>query len=125
MGGPDDRRDGLGRFGLPMVATHQAQQIATLLEAVDGDLQEPVCMVIIGGGAALLQHGATSPAREIDAWSAALSSLHRWLGAIALRVLLRPGLRDGPLLVGGLLLLLTLLGFRGLVAHVRSRGGVG
>jgi hypothetical protein len=47
---------------------YQAEQIRRFLRAVDKYLREPTRLVVIGGGAALLQHGATSPTRDIDAF---------------------------------------------------------
>jgi Nucleotidyltransferase of unknown function (DUF6036) len=47
---------------------YQAEQIRRFLEAVDKHLRRPVRLVIVGGGAALLQHGAKSPTRDIDAY---------------------------------------------------------
>src|SRR5690349_23573390 len=46
---------------------YRADQIKRFLEAVDRHLKQPVRLVIIGGGAALL-HGAKSPTRDIDAF---------------------------------------------------------
>lgn len=50
------------------MTTFGAQQIRRFLEAVDKRLSSPVRLVIIGGSAALLQHGAKSPTRDIDAF---------------------------------------------------------
>ena len=48
------------------MTTFQADQIRQFLETVDKHLRAPVRLVIIGGGAALLGHGAKSPTRDID-----------------------------------------------------------
>jgi hypothetical protein len=48
------------------MTTFQADQIRRFLETVDKHLRSPVRLVIIGGGAALLGHGAKSPTRDID-----------------------------------------------------------
>jgi len=50
------------------MTTYQAEQIRRFLEAVDKHLRRPVRLVVIGGSAALLQHGARSPTRDIDAF---------------------------------------------------------
>jgi hypothetical protein len=48
--------------------TYEAEQIRRFLKEVDKHLSKTVRLVIIGGGAALLQHGARSPTRDIDAF---------------------------------------------------------
>jgi hypothetical protein len=55
--------------------TFGAQQIRRFLEAVDKRLSSPVRLVIIGGSAALLQHGAKSPTRDIDAFEGDIALL--------------------------------------------------
>ena len=50
------------------MSKYQAEQIRRFLEAVDKHLRRRVRLVIVGGGAALLQHGAKSPTRDIDAY---------------------------------------------------------
>ena len=50
------------------MSKYRADQIRRFLEAVDKHLRKPVRLVIVGGGAALLQHGAKSPTRDIDAY---------------------------------------------------------
>jgi Nucleotidyltransferase of unknown function (DUF6036) len=51
------------------MTTYQVEQIRRFLEAVDEHLRKRARLVIIGGGAALLQHGARSPTRVIDAYA--------------------------------------------------------
>lgn len=58
-----------------MATTYQAEQIRRFLEAVDRHLREPAQLVIIGGGAALLQHGAKSPTRDIDTFGGPLAAV--------------------------------------------------
>ena len=48
------------------MTTYQTEQIKRFLEAVDKHQRKPVRLVVIGGSAALLQHGARSPTRDID-----------------------------------------------------------
>lgn len=43
-----------------------ATEIRRFLEALDRHLSKPVPLTVIGGSAALLQHGAHSPTRDID-----------------------------------------------------------
>lgn len=55
--------------------TYQAEQIRLFLTKLDGHLRVRVRLVIIGGGAALLQHGARSPTRDIDTFEGDPSAL--------------------------------------------------
>src|SRR5262245_27785189 len=57
------------------MTTYQAEQIRRFLRAVDEHLRARVRLVIVGGGAALLQHGARSPTRDIVAYEGDVESL--------------------------------------------------
>lgn len=57
--------------------TYQTEQIRRFLAAVDKHLRAPARLVIIGGGAALLQHGAKSPTRDIDAFEGDMAAVKK------------------------------------------------
>jgi hypothetical protein len=57
------------------MVTFEAEQIRRFLTAVDRHLRRPVRLVVIGGGAALLRHGARSPTRDIDTFQGDTSLL--------------------------------------------------
>lgn len=50
-------------------------ELARFLEAVDGALDRPVEIIVIGGSAAALQYGVTRATHDIDTWTTVKAEL--------------------------------------------------
>jgi hypothetical protein len=77
------------------------RELRRFLAAVDGALEGPVEVVVIGGAAAALEYGVTSGTRDIDTWTRVRDDLavaaRRARQATGLAVpLAQSGVADGP-----------------------------
>lgn len=57
--------------------TYLAEELTRFLQAVDGALDQPTEVIVIGGTAAALHYGVKNPTRDIDTWTKITESLAR------------------------------------------------